>query len=620
MLEGFDNKWITTSGKNRRASFTHLPSGEYTFIVKSSLDGKNWFEPATRLGLTVNPAPWRTWSAYIFYATILIGLLYFIRRYEIRRITLKSELSNERFESAKRQELDKLKSQFYENISHEFRTPLTLIKGRHEEILSNLSKSQQLHLKKHFDSSLANTKKLERLINELLDLSKLEAGSLKIKKSRKDFRQIVNQSTDSFIALCKKKKIEIKVSNPDHPVMVFIDSRKIEHVMENLLFNAIDFTPTGGWIDIGVSIKESFVECCIRDSGEGIPEKALGHIFERFYQADTSLTRSHEGSGIGLALVKDIVEIHDGTITVESKLGEGALFTFVLPLDIRTEEILEKDGVLPKDIQNTTDTENRERKPQVKSILESRPRVLVIEDNSDMVDYIYEILKGEFQVFTANDGLAGLNRAKEILPDLIVSDIMMPELDGLALLQKIRGDNILSHIPVILLTARADNENRIEGLEFQADAYMTKPFEAKELQAQISNLLKSRKKLKKTFASSSIIPDSNIKNIDQEFLDKAQESVRKNMANQSYSVEDMAKALFLSSRQTERRMKDLTGLAPSTFIKRMRIQYAKHLLENGLVSTVSEAAIAVSYSQVKYFTRLFKNEFGELPAKFIRRN
>ncbi len=628
-LEGVNTDWVVSPASKRFVSYTNLEAGHYVFRVRAFIDKKLTDAEETSLDIIVRAAPWKTPTAYVLYIAGTLLLFYFIRLYELKRIELRNQLREERIEVKKREEVDKAKSEFFANISHEFRTPLTLIKGRLTDIKNVLSSSQQKNLEKHFVVTSRNIDRLEELMNQLLELSKLEAGTLKLKAQARDFSKFLKRVKSAFDSVTDQKGIHLGLILPEDPVGLYFDDIKMERVINNLLSNAIEFTPSDGSITCRLTNEDggdlkgfgSFAVLEITDTGEGIPSESLDKIFDRFYQADTTITRSHEGTGIGLALVKELTELHGGTVSVESKVGKGTTFTIRLPKGaehLLAEELVESDGDI---VSEEITTEATNKTFQVQKGIEHAINILIVEDNQDMADYINDQLTETYNTDIAYDGEAGLQRAIDGLPDLIISDVMMPKKDGYALAKDIRNNEVLSHVPIILLTAKAGKDDRIAGHKSLADAYVTKPFQPDELLAQVSNLLESRRRLYRKFSETWMVKTQTnaLEGPDQTFMEKVQKSITSRLDDSSFTVDDLARATYLSRRQLERRLVDLAGLTPGQLIRKTRLHHAKQLLSTNALLSVTEAAQRIGFEDTKYFSRLFQKEFNISPSEIISR-
>ena len=536
-------------------------------------------------------------------------------------------------QSEKLKELDEAKSRFFANISHEFRTPLMLIKGP----LTDFIDAKKVELTDqdftNLSLSLRNVDKLKNLIDQLLDLSKLESGKLLLHISKTNLVSFVKRVIDSFTSAGKKMTITLKTSNNDIPL--YFDMEKMEIVISNLLSNAYKFTPENEHITISVTtdpssnrdetIQGSFVIISITDTGQGIPKESLPFIFDRFYQADDSSVRKYEGTGIGLAITKELIELHGGTISVESEPNVGTTFTIQLPMG--TDHLSPDEIIDIKEI--VVDTEQKVAgKPVVSPTQEiddekgeiKERTILIVEDNFDMRNYIVGHISEDYNIFEAVNGKEGLNKAIEHIPDLIISDLMMPEMDGVQFLKEIRNNSKTKDIPFILLTARAGEQDRISGLKAKANDYLTKPFSPIELKTRISNILETRKNLQEKFSKKILSIDFDnpeLVSADSEFLQKMRDTVIEDISDPSFSINNLIDKAFLSERQLRRRIKELTGLSPVEFIRQIRLLQAKELLHKHVFNSVAEISVAVGFNNPHYFSRLYKNMFGKSPGELL---
>ncbi|MDZ7625239.1 MAG: two-component regulator propeller domain-containing protein [Ignavibacteriaceae bacterium] len=578
-LEGMENNWIYSEDR-RYASYSNLDPGEYVFRVKGSNNDGVWNEEGTSIAIIISPPFWKTWWAYSSYAILFILTLYWIRRYELNRTGLKNKIKMDETVLRERVETDKMKSRFFANISHEFRTPLTLILGPAEKIFSKTSDN----IIKDADIIRRNSRRLLQLINQLLDLSKLEAGKLKLEASRGNIVSFVKGVALSFESLAESKDIILKLLPEKEFIDLYFDKEKMMKILTNILSNAFKFTPEEGKITVSVRechseparpagglVSESlvvskmlkqvqhdkikgFVEIKIRDTGIGIAQEEIPKLFDRFYQVDSSHTREYEGTGIGLALTKELVELHHGIIRVESEKAIFTEFTLEFPLGkdhLKDEEVVEKDEktfetkiLVSEEKYSVSDqslaaenslTELRNGESEDKTI------ILVVEDNYDMREYIKESLDGDYLIEEAMNGEQGVRKAEKIIPDLIISDMMMPKMDGNELVRILKNDEKTSHIPIILLTAKAGHEDKLEGLGVGADDYLTKPFDIKELQVRIKNLINIRKKLQEKFSKigsrTSEINEKKLNSIDEKFMLRVGEAIEKHISEEVFNIE-----------------------------------------------------------------------------------
>jgi signal transduction histidine kinase/ligand-binding sensor domain-containing protein/DNA-binding response OmpR family regulator len=629
MLEGYDTSW-TYSGERQYARYVNVGPGHYIFRVKCSNNDGVWNEEGSSVAVIIAPPFWRTWWAYTFYVVLAVGLLYVLRRYELNRQALKFSYELGMVESAKLREVNTVKSRFFANISHEFRTPLTLILGPVRELHAVQPDEKS---KEKLSMIERSAQRLLQLINQLLDLSKLEAGGMKLQAAPGNIVPFVRGIAQAFQSSAGRRSLTLSVEESEEAIELYFDRDKMEKILTNVLSNAFKFTPAGGKVTVAVSqdtpgtgvrgMSSGFVCISVSDTGIGIPPEELSHIFDRFYQVDASQTREHEGSGIGLALAKELVELHHGTISVKSEVGKGTTLALRFPAgrahlspdEIAAAPQVEEDPVIPDhdaaDLPMAESSEAASHSPD-----ESLPLILIIEDNADVRTYIRDYLVPDYRVDEAGDGNDGIRKAKDVIPDLIISDVMMPKIDGYEVCKRVKQDEKRSHIPVILLTARAGQENKLEGLETGADDYLTKPFDAKELVVRIRNLIEIRRKLRERFSKTQVLKPGEIAvtSIDDRFLQKVMAVVEQKMGNEKFSVEELAGNVGMSRSQLHRKLSALTGQSPTNFIRYMRLHRAMDSLQKD-AGTVSEIAYAVGFSGVSYFTKCFREQFGTLPSE-----
>lgn len=560
---------------------------------------------------------WRNIFALGTLAMLLVAaFIYMFYRY--RRLKNEKLLVEKDNQTKHLQEVNSMKSQFLTNISHEFRTPLTLILGPTKELLSKIN---DVDAKQQLGWIYQNAQKLLKLINQLLELSKIEAGKLKVKVSQQDLVAFSKQCFNAFESLGVQKNIQLNFESKKDQIFVYFDSDKIEQVINNLLSNAFKFTEEG---IISVHINETLIDdigyaqITITDSGTGIHQQQLPYIFDRFYQAEQGEEKTYEGTGIGLSLCKQLIELHSGKIDVESKLGKGTTFNAYLPLgkfhfkdeDISTvvnHTFKTEDTIVNDDIESADDLIDEDK---------NLPLVLIIDDNKDIVKYIRTQLTEKYRFLTAFDGVSGLEIAQKELPDLIISDIMMPGLTGLQLCSKIKGDIKTDHIPVVLLTAKVGEDQKIKGLEAKADEYLQKPFNKKELEIKVHNLIEDRKRLRKRFANKVIFQPSEIAETSQEgiFLENVKDVIEKNYKDAQFDVMKFCDTIGMSKSQLNRKMKAVFNKSPNQFIRSYRLEYAKQLITKNKSLSLSEIAYEVGFTSPAYFSKCFHDEFGYAPS------
>lgn len=632
-MEGFDEEWIQ-SGSRRFVTYTNLSPGEYKFKVKSTNADGIWVDNEMSLSVIIGSPWWATGWAYITYILVIISGLYALRRFELNRSRLKNIIKMREFEANKQKELDEMKSRFFANLSHEFRTPLMLIKGPLEQLIED--KSNGKHLQR-YRMIYRNTQNLQSLIDQLLELSQLEAASIPVKAKQEDVIITLKGLVYSFESLAQDKSINLSFSSVLDSIFAWIDKDKLEKIVNNLLSNAFKFTNENGRIDVNVEKiwydSKEFVKIRVADTGIGIPKAKLEKIFDRFYQVDDSSQRSYGGSGIGLALVKELVELHRWEISVTSDVGKGTEFTIKIPLwdyldenqkmkseRIESSELIDTESLNFSE-SNEIDFDKVIEYTETNSIIiNDLPSILLVEDSQDVRLYLYDLLKSDYTIYQASNGIEGISIAKEKMPDLIISDVMMPEMDGMEFCTKIKTDWLTSHIPVILLTAKASGESKIEGLETGADDYLTKPFSSKELFIRIKNLLDLRRKLREKFSKDvSPKPEAAVLSpLDEEFVQKAFNVVEKYLDNVEFDNETFAKEMFLSRMQLHRKLQAVTGQTPGDFIRTFRMKKAARMLKENRLS-VTQIAFEVGYNSPSQFTRAFTKQFNCTPTEYLNK-
>jgi signal transduction histidine kinase/DNA-binding response OmpR family regulator len=592
----------------RIAFFNSIPARFYVIgaLWLASLSVLGFLYDVGRLNIGFNPWPVAQVGQMVIY---MIGLAYKIRLNETARA-----------EAERIRETDALKSRFFANISHEFRTPLTLIQGPLKQIEEGISQDGNPLAEvptRHLTMMRRNTDRLLELVNQLLDLSKLDSRAMRLRVVRGDVIQSVKMIVGSFESLAERNRLHYHVHYPETTVFGYFDRDKLEKIVTNLLGNAFKYTPEGETIVVRAEIDEKRFRFSVEDSGPGIAKKELKQIFDRFYQVESA---DNKGSGIGLALVKELMDLYRGQISISSEPGKGSRFKISLPIDresFRPEEIV-PDGLAGENrvsqIDNGTDAEEN-LKPAATPDL-NLPLALVVEDNDDLRQFIGECIGGQYRVLEADTGTAGWKSALMAIPDVIISDVMMPGFDGFELAEKLKKDERTSHIPVILLTAKAGLQHKIEGLKTGADDYLTKPFDAPELLTRMANLITQRRLLRKKFAGQIILKPSEVtvESADDRFLQKVMQAIEQNLGEEEFSVEKLAEAVAMSRSQLHRKLQALLDKSPSDLLRQTRLFRAQELLQKK-AGTPSEIGYLVGFSSHTYFSKAFKDEFGISPSE-----
>jgi signal transduction histidine kinase/ligand-binding sensor domain-containing protein/DNA-binding response OmpR family regulator len=628
-LEGYDKDWIKVDPSIRLASYSNLQGGKYTFKVKASNNDGVWNEQPAILKINIKPPWWNNWIAYIAYLTILSLILYMIYIYIVSREKFKNEMRYERMKMQKIVELDEMKMQFFTNVSHEFRTPLSLIIDPLRKL--NQAEINPNQAKYYYSVMFQNAQLLMRLVNQLLDIRRLETGHLKLDIRQADMVLFCKSVFETFSLRANQRNITYKFFSAASGIIARFDPDKLEKILINLLSNAFKYTNDNGEISVEIYQKKEsqnapgdtgHVVIAVHDNGIGIPIKSQKKIFDRFYQAKTSRLIPSRGTGIGLAYSKQLVELLKGKITVKSSPGNGSVFTVILPIG----EINKKQDVetitSPENI--TEHTHSPEPETDVPADIETQTEIiekltlLIVEDNIEVRSYIKNELNRKYNIIEASDGAEGFDAALENAPDIILSDIMMPEVSGLDLCKQIKSDERTSHIPFVLLTARQSDAYKKEGYEFGADAYVTKPFNMSVLLAIIRNLIDSRKKLKELFSNSPFIDIKKISGnaADESFLQKALETIEEEISNPDFNIDGLSDILKMSRRQLTHKIKTLTGQTVLEFIKTVRLNKGAKLLLSRDYS-ISEVSYMLGYNVPANFSRSFSKQFGKTPTEYI---
>jgi signal transduction histidine kinase/DNA-binding response OmpR family regulator/ligand-binding sensor domain-containing protein len=609
-LDKYDKDW-RNSGKERTANYTNLSPGRYTFrLIAANSDG--FWSDETTLEIVIRHPWWTTWWACLLYVLAGGSLFYFIRRYELKR-------QQDKADAERLAELDAVKSKLYTNITHEFRTPLTIILGVTEQLKAQASEG----MKPGLDMVKRNGRQLLGLITQILDLSKLESGFLKLELKQADVAAYLRYLVESFHSFAKEKNIQTHFTCENEPLLMDFDPQRLQQIVSNLISNALKFTPPGGIVAVTVGKKGHSLQLTVKDSGIGISKEKLPKIFDRFYQADDSDTRRGEGTGIGLALSHELVKLMGGEISVTSELGKGTKFTVLLPVKNEAPLIIPQQLEMVGDAPAVSTPQGKRPRHPVTALPAHAPLVLVVEDNNDVVTYIHACLEKEFRIAIARNGQEGIDKALKLIPDLVVSDVMMPEKDGFEVCHFLKNDERTSHIPVILLTAKADETSKLTGLRGGADAYLAKPFNPEELLIRAHKLIELRKKLQGHYLRvSGLDPQDNDLpaskkelTADEKFVQKVRELIEANLDNAAYAVPDLFTELGMSRTQLHRKMTSLTSYPAARFIRLVRVDRAKKmLLETEL--NISEVGYQTGFSTPDYFSKVFRKETGMTPGDY----
>jgi ligand-binding sensor domain-containing protein/signal transduction histidine kinase/DNA-binding response OmpR family regulator len=619
MLEGFDKDWHYTN--ERKATYTNLDPGEYIFRVIASNNDGVWNKKGTYLKIIITPPFWKTRVAYIFYLLIIAGILYYIYKEIKARERLKNEMLFQKLTAEKMEELNRMKLNFFTNISHELRTPLSLIIDPIRKIIAEeVSASQTKTLN---NLIFKNATRLSNLVNQLLDFRRF-SGQYKLEAQHINLIETIKEICQTFEERAKEREIEFDLSFNTAFKDAWMDIDKLEKILSNLISNAFKYTPNGGKIQVLVSTiieknEKRSLEIRVKDTGPGVPQAYKQKIFDLFFQVEGTKRYEMESSGIGLSLTKELVLLHGGQISEEGKQGEGALFVVKLPLQENIYSSKEAGSLAMETAKEDPFINNSE--DSSKGIMDNSsdaPIILVVEDNPELREYIAGDVLSKYQVEQAVSGTEGFEKASLLIPDLIISDIMMPDGDGIELCGKLKADERTSHIPVILLTAKQTDDNKIEGYKSGADAYISKPFNSALLNTQVENLLESRKKLRALFSKvkTSYSDEAAITDVDKEFLKKAEQVVLDNLSNTQFDVDSFAEKFKMNRRQFYRKFKAISDQTPHEYIIIIRLRKAAELLLTGELN-VSQVGYQVGFSEPTHFTRAYRKVYGKSPTKYV---
>ncbi len=625
-MEGYDTDW-REAGPEPTATYTNLDPGKYTFEVQAANSDGVWNREGATLAITVTPPAWRSWWAYALYAATALALLFVLRRYELNRLQLKSRLALEFTATEQLREVDRARSRFFANVSHEFRTPLTLTLGPLDDLLAGMHGTLTAPVIEQARLARRNAARVLDLINQILELARLEAGRTPLAARRLDLGASVDWAAAAFRPLAERRALAFEVSIPAEPLAIYADPEQLQKVLSNLLSNALKFTPEGGTVRVAVDSDAESARISVRDSGPGIPPDEIVRIFDRFHRVEGPV-RGQAGTGIGLSLAKELVELHGGTLTVESEEGFGSTFTVTLRRGhshLSSDQIVAGDAAVPWSPDAATPAppvlapEEAEPADDAESEAQDATTVLIVEDNAEVRAYLRSHLAATYRVLEASDGESGLERARSDLPDLVLSDVMMAGMDGYALCRALKSSPDTDFIPVILLTARAAQEDRLSGLGEAADDYLTKPFDVRELVARVANLIASRRTLRERFGE---LPPTTlhattieVQSADAEFLDLVRGTIETHLDDETFTVDRLARAVAHSRGHLHRRLRALIDESPSDLIRRIRLERAAQLLEVG-AGSVAGVAGAVGFKSVAHFSNRFKEQYGVRPSAY----
>lgn len=632
MMKGLDDQWYETEGDNE-VTFRNLKPGDYTFIIRAKLKNQDWEDASTaEMKVVVNPPLWLTWWAKLCYVLLIMGILgYFFRSYQ-KQLLLRNSLVQEKWESKQRQQVNEERLRFFTNITHELRTPLTLILGPLEDLMEDKEIAERVHHK--IGCIHASAERLLNLINDILEFRKTQTQNRKLTVAKANLGAFVREIGVRFKDLNQNSRLNIRLNIKTGVPELYFDSEVINTVINNLMSNAIKYTPEGS-ITLSLTMPEdNTVAIAVEDTGYGIDKDALPHICDRYYQENGNHQAS--GTGIGLALVKSLATLHQAELTVESEKGRGSKFTFSLKTDRTYPEALHKD-----DNQDLATAENAEENETTSKepTEDIRPLLLIVEDNADIRLYIEESLHEDYRIIQACNGREGMEQAFSKVPDIIVSDIMMPEMDGIKMTHILKEDIRTSHIPIILLTAKTSIIDQEEGYDSGADSYLTKPFSAKLLHSRIRNILSGRRRLadyivQKNISQFETSADEQqtsqkateekedamtcqISNLDKKFLEKLNKLIENHISTDDLDMAFMTDKMAMSHSTFYRKVKALTGMSANEYIKKAKLRHSMTLLKKGEYS-IAEVAILAGFNNLGNFRESFKREFGKSPSEILK--
>lgn len=609
-LEGFDNDWRYTDSNHNIAYYNNLPAGKYTFHLRATTQNGVWNDEIKELRVNVLPPFWLSWWAYIIYFFTFAIIIYVLYRNAVNRINLRNQLRYSEMEQAKTEELNHAKLQFFTNVTHEFLTPLTIISATIDELRYSSPRNDGM-----YETLSLNINRLTRLLQQILEFRKAESGNLKLRVSHGNVSEFIRNSIEAFYPLIKKKKIHISFVSDPEDIHGLFDIDKLDKILYNLISNAVKYVKEGGAIRITLNYSDDnrdHIKIIVKDEGAGISSEDQKILFTRFYEGQY---RKHNttGTGIGLSLVRDLTALSHGSVSVKSELGLGSEFKVILPIDISYFNDSEIDSY---EISKSKELEDADTNSSVK-----RHTVLVVEDNEDILELIQKLLSRDYQVITSHNGKDALLVLEHEKIDIIVTDIMMPEMDGIELCKLLKNNIDYSHIPLIILTAKSEEKDRALAYETGADAFISKPFNLNVLHARIRNLLKSRERIATDFKSQFVfeIKDLNITNLDEEFLQNAIDCVNLHLDDPSFDQQQFSEEMNVSRSTLYNKLKTLTGLNTSMFITNIRLKAACQIMDQNKNIRISDLAYAVGFNDPKYFSSCFKKEFKMRPTEYIDR-
>ena len=627
ILEGFDENWIETSSDFRVAKYTNIKPGDYVFKVYGSNNKGVWSEKPAKVNLTLLP-PWyfTLWAKTLYFLSFIL-IFYLLTRISVIQTKRKRNLEFNRLEKEKEKEINKVKLEFFTNISHELRSPLTLILGPAEKLIKQGEKLQKKEKLRLYRTMQRNSDYILGLIKQLLDFRKLEQGEIKLKCTHINLVNLIQKVTEQFQTKAEQEKLNLDYDFNKNKIFAWIDATIIEKILHNLLSNAIKFTPKGGNITIGVrelSLQKSIypkghIEIQVEDNGIGIASSDVKTIFNRFYQSDNQ-NKKNEGFGIGLSFSHNLAKLHGGEIKVKSQLKKGSCFTLLIPLGnshLSNEQMIENNEIIVSKVEHHDNLDLVNDQQKDSSGHKNKPSLLIIEDNLEIYHYLTSELSQHYLTIGSTDGKQGIDLAFEKLPDIIISDIMMPGTNGIEVSKTLKNNIKTSHIPIILLSARANDESKIEGLKSGADVYLTKPFSLEVLKTQLTSLLNNRKIIHNEFKNLNFEPSKiEISSMDEVFVENIINIIKDNIDNSNFTVQEFSNLSGMSRTTFFNKVKSITGLKPTEFLRNYRLKLAAQFLSKGY--SVKEAMYKTGFNTPSYFSQSFKVLFKMTPTEFIK--
>jgi len=602
-LEGYDKDFNSTDSKNRTVIYNKLPAGKYTFWVKASNNENVWGGQVSKLSIVVRPAPWLSAWAFIGYLILIIAIFYFVAKYISKEAKYRQQLKIKDIERQYQEEMNAMRLRFHTNIAHDIRTPITLIAAPLEDIKNDKTLQKNPFLNEKIGIIDKNVDRLLYLVNQFLDFRRLYNSGMKIEVDKNDVLKFFTQIKESFDGIAVSKKINFEyIIDINHKFLIF-DADKMAKIIINLLSNAFKYTPEGG--DVFVFIEKNYnkLRIKIQDSGCGIDKSEVEHIFERFYQAKEASTVS--GTGIGLALVKQLIDLYNGTIDVQSEKGVGTIITVLLPCEI------------PEDIQIDEPSSEEVETNEIslnEAEVKSKHCILIVEDDNDLRKYLINCFSENYKIIEAANGQEGFDKALRYVPDLILTDIMMPQIDGIQFIKLVRNDYRISHIPILALTAKTGDNDELLVLEAGAEDFIPKPFSTKALRLKVNNYLRD---FTKKIAAGNVEPTKNIVGIEEKFLLKMNDVILQNLENPTFSIDFICDKMAISRMQLHRKINTLLGKSTSEYIREIKMDVAKKYFENG-ETDIETVMLQIGVSSSFHFNKNFKQRYGISLHQFIK--